>query len=197
MYEDIRKQFFPMSLPSGVVCRLLDREAAQASIRAAKVQIFHPKEEFGVFLAPEARREKLEHLKKMLAYSDEKWMVFYSAEGEPVGWFIGYMEDEETFFIDTIGLVPAFRNRGIYSAFLRGLVAYLGALGYERVTTTHHPNNRAVMIAELKAGFNIVGLELHEGLGPMVKTAYYIHDDRREGFKQVFSMAADPTSEVG
>lgn len=197
MYEDIRKQFFPMKLPSGVVCHSLDREAAQASIRAIKDQIFAPRQEWGPYQVPEARREKLERLKKMLAYSGEEWMVFYSEEDEPVGWFWGYMEDEETFFIDTIGLVPAFRSRGIYSAFLRGLVAYLGATGYERVTTTHHPNNRAVIIAELKAGFNIVGLELHELLGPVVKTAYYVHDDRREGFKHVFSMAPDPTSKVG
>ena len=107
------------------------------------------------------------------------------------------MEDNETFFIDTVGLVPAFRNRGIYTAFLKQLIAYLGAMGYERLTTSHHPNNRAVMIAELKAGFNIVGLELHESCGPLIKMAYFFHDDRRESFKHVFSLAPDPMSEVG
>lgn len=65
------------------------------------------------------------------------------------------------------------------------------------LTTSHHPNNRAIMIAELKAGFNIVGIELHEECGPLVKMAYLFHDDRREGFRQVFSMAPDQISDVG
>ena len=51
------------------------------------------------------------------------------------------------------------------------------------------------MIAELKAGFNIVGLELHEAHGPLVKMAYLVHDDRRDSFQAVFSMAPDPTAE--
>lgn len=197
MYQDIRQQFFPMKLPSGVVGRWMDEEAAQEPISAFGRQIFAPRHEHGLFLVPEARREKLDRLRELHAYSCPEWVVFYSEQDEPIGWFFGYMEDDMTFFIDTIGLVPAFRGRGIYSAFLKQLIAYLGALGYERITTTHHPNNRAVMIAELKAGFNIVGLEIHESFGPMVKMACPLHDDRREGFRQVFSMAPDPASDVG
>ena len=80
--------------------------------------------------------------------------------------------------------------------FLKGLIAYLAAAGYERLTTSHHPNNRAIMIAELKAGFHITGLELHEGYGPLVKMAYLFHQDRRESFEHVFSMAPDPTRQI-
>ena len=103
------------------------------------------------------------------------------------------MEDQETFFIVAVGLIATFRGRGIYTALLKGLIAYLAAVGYERLTTSHHPNNRAIMIAELKAGFNITGLELHERYGPLVKMAYLFHQDRQENFEQVFSMAPDPT----
>ena len=52
------------------------------------------------------------------------------------------------------------------------------------------------MIAELKAGFNIVGLELHESHDPLVKMAYFIHADRRAGFEQAFNMAPDPTANI-
>jgi RimJ/RimL family protein N-acetyltransferase len=120
--------------------------------------------------------------------SSAEWIVFYDSDGAPVGWLYGYQEDEETLFIDTVGLVPAFRGLGIYTAFLKQLIAYLGALGYERLTTSHHPDNRAVMIPELKAGFNIVGIELHEYCGPLIKMAYFFHDDRRQGFRRVFSL---------
>ncbi len=107
------------------------------------------------------------------------------------------MEDVETFFIDTVGLIPAFRNRGIYTAFLKQIIAYLGAMGYERLTTSHHPNNRAILIVELKAGFNIVGIELHESCGAGIKVAYIFHDDRREWFRQIFNLAPDQTSYAG
>lgn len=102
----------------------------------------------GLFTAPRERCERLERLQELHAHSRPEWIVFYSERDEPVGWFYGYMEDEETFFIDTIGLVPAFRGQGIYMAFLRQLIAYLRVIGYERVTTTHHPNNRAALIAD-------------------------------------------------
>jgi RimJ/RimL family protein N-acetyltransferase len=195
MDEEIHKQFFPMKLPSGVVARSMDQDAAQESIKAINHLIFPPdfKQVVGLFEAPEARHEKLERLRKLHARSSPEWLVFYNAEDEPIGWFYGYMEDEETFFIDTIGLVPAFRGQGIYSAFLRQLIAYLRAIGYERLTTSHGPNNRAALIADLKAGFDIVGLELHESHGPLVKTAYHLHEDRRRAFERVFSTTREST----
>ena len=52
------------------------------------------------------------------------------------------------------------------------------------------------MIAELKAGFNITGLELHENYGPLIKMAYFIHPDRRAGFEHAFTMAPDPTTRM-
>ncbi len=69
-------------------------------------------------------------------------------------------------------------------------------MGYERLTTSHHPNNRAALIADLKAGFNIVGLELHESHGPVVKMACSLHADRRRGLEQIFSMEPEPTTKA-
>jgi RimJ/RimL family protein N-acetyltransferase len=205
MDEEIHKQFFPMKLPAGVVARSMDQDAAQEPIGAINHLIFPPgfKQALGLFAAPETRRERLERLQKLHAYSQPEWIVFYNAKDEPIGWFYGYMEDGETFFIDTIGLVPAFRGRGIYSAFLRQLIAYLRAMGYERLTTSHHPNNRAALIADLKAGFDIVGIELHESHGVWLKTAYHLHEDRRQAFERVFSITreapdeADPRTSAG
>ncbi|MCI0556121.1 MAG: hypothetical protein L0287_34705 [Anaerolineae bacterium] len=75
-------------------------------------------------------------------------------------------------------------------------MAYATALGFERVTTSHHPNNRAIMIAGLRVRFDIVGLELHESHGPLIKMAYCMPADRRAGFEQAFSMAPDPTAQT-
>jgi len=107
------------------------------------------------------------------------------------------MEDEETFFIDTIGLVPAFRGQDIYGAFLTQFIAYLRAMGYERLTSSHGPNVRAALIAELKVGFDIVGIELNESHGVLVKTAYHLHEDRRQAFERIFSTPRESTNEAG
>jgi hypothetical protein len=64
-------------------------------------------------------------------------------------------------------------------------------VGYERLTSSHHPNNRGVLIAELKVGFNIVGLELNESAGGVLKVAYLFHEDRRRGFERVFCLVAE------
>jgi RimJ/RimL family protein N-acetyltransferase len=193
VYEDIRKQFFPMRLPLDVVAFSMDRKAAQEAIKLFNHLVFAPgiKEEAGFFRAPKARQERVEQLWGMHIDTHPEWIVFFDDCDEPIGWFYGYMEDEESFFIDTIGLVPGFRKKGIYQAFLRQLIAYLRVVGYERLTSTHHPNNRGVLIAELKVGFNIVGLELNESWGPAVKVAYLLHEDRRRGFERVFSMVPE------
>lgn len=198
MDEKIHQQFFPMTLPSGVVARSMDQSPAQEFIKAINHLIFPAdfKQTVGLFEAPEARHERLERLRKLHARSSPEWLVFFNAADEPIGWFFGYMEDEETFFIDTIGLVPAFRGQGIYSAFLRQFIAYLRAMGYERLTTSHGPNVRAALIADLKAGFDIVGIELHEGHGVWVKTAYHLHKDRLQAFERVFSTPRESISEA-
>jgi hypothetical protein len=38
-------------------------------------------------------------------------------------------------------------------------------------------------------------MELYESHGPLVKMAYLIQEDRREGFQQVFHLGPDPASE--
>jgi len=197
MSKDPGAPFFPMALPAGVVGRLVDVETAHRARETIGHRIFAPREEYGQFVAPATRRGELDRLQERYVDAGAEWMVFYDGQGEPVGWCYGYMEDGETFFIDTVGLVPECRGQGIYTAFLPRLIAYLGSLGYERLTTSHHPNNRAVMIPELKAGFHIVGLELHAGCGALIKMAYLFHDDRREGFRRVFSLAPEPSPEVG
>jgi hypothetical protein len=57
--KKIHKQFFPMKMPSSVVARSMDRDAAQESIKAINHLIFHPdyKQSVGLFVLPEVRRK--------------------------------------------------------------------------------------------------------------------------------------------
>jgi RimJ/RimL family protein N-acetyltransferase len=195
MSADIRVQFFPMSLPAGVIGQSVDRAAEADEIQALNAQIFRP-HELRLFQVPSERQPDVSRLQQSFTRLHAECVVFYADAHLPVGWFYSYSEDAATAFIDTIGFLPAYRGRGLYSAFLAKYLAYVAALGYERVTTTHHPNNRAIMIAELKVGFDIVGLELHESHGPLIKMAYFMHADRRNGFERAFSMAPDPSNRL-
>ena len=195
MSEDIRAQFFPMTLPAGVTGQWVNRIVVAAEIQELNAHIF-PAHSLRRYQVPPERQPSLHRLKQSYTPSHPECIVFYADTHVPVGWFYSYDEDAATLFIDTVGFLPAYQGRGLYSAFLPEYLAYVAALGYERVVVTHHPNNRAIMIAELRVGFNIVGLELHESHGPQVKMAYFIHADRRDGFEQVFSMAPDPTAGV-
>ncbi|MBL8166336.1 MAG: GNAT family N-acetyltransferase [Anaerolineae bacterium] len=195
MSEDIRARFFPMSLPAGVIGQWVIRSEATADIQELNAQIFRSAE-LRLFQVPPERQSGVQHLKQGYVPAQPECVVFYSDARLPVGWFYSYREDATTAFIDTVGFLPSYRGRGLYSAFLPKYLAYVAALGIERVTTSHHPNNRAIMIAELKVGFNVVGLELHESHGPLIKMAYFMHADRRAGFEQAFSMAPDPTAGI-
>ena len=187
---DSQDQHFPMSLPLSVKAYSLDQEAAKEHIQNINNQIFPPgfKQKIGLFETPEKRQITQGTLRKLHSRSSPEWIIFVGDHNQTVGWFYGYMEDEETFFIDTIGLTPEYRGAGIYSAFLKELMGYLKMKGYERVTTSHLPNNRAALIADLKIGFNIVGMEMNESHGATVKLAYSLYEDRRRAFEKAFSI---------
>jgi len=186
----MKKQYFPMKLPLDVMGHLFDQETAEEHIQKVGNRIFPPgfKQAIGLFETPEKRQIIQEALRKKHSRSSPEWIVFIGKSNQTVGWFYGYMEDEETFFIDTIGLIPEYRGAGIYTAFLKELVEYLKAKGYERVTTSHLPNNRAALIADLKNGFTIVGMKLDESHGATVKMACSLYEDRRRAFEKAFSL---------
>ena len=179
-----------MHLPLGVEGHALDQNSALKHIQGIGQLIFPPgfKQQIGLFATPTNRQTKQAQLRQQHSRSASEWIVFFGENKCAVGWFYGYMEDEESFFIDTIGLIPEYRGAGIYTAFLARLQEYLKAKGYERLSTSHMPNNRGALIADLKAGFTIVGMELDESHGIQVKLAYSLYDDRRRAFERVFSV---------
>ncbi|MFC1961179.1 GNAT family N-acetyltransferase [Chloroflexota bacterium] len=182
-FEDIRKQFFPVELPANVTGRVVDTRTAFAV--GSTTKIFDPVD-LGHFQPPLSRQERTQQLSTLRVHPGEESVVFYASDGKPVGWFWGYMEYADTFTIDTFGLIPDYRGRGIYGTFIRVLLDYLTAVGYERVTVITLANNRAMLIANLKAGFSISGMEIGESA--MVKLVYHLHDDHRTNYCKAFRL---------
>jgi GNAT superfamily N-acetyltransferase len=188
VFAEIRAQFFPAELAAGVTARLVDPGTFWPIAARLGPDVQIPFAELGLYEIPAERRQRSQRLRAVAEASHREHIFFYAAEGEPVGWSYGHMLDAITFFMSWSAVMPAYRRRGLYTAYLQALLPYLETLGYERVTSKHLVTNRPVLIAKLKAGFHITGLSLDERFGAQVTLAYFFADDRREGFARAFSL---------
>ena len=182
-FEATRAQFFPFNPIPSITVRSVDDPTVFAITGKLADQVFVPAADLGLrpYTPPP------QHLRAALQQHSERF-VFYNEADEPVGWSIGEQTDPDAFFMRWTGILPAYQKRGIYAAFLRHLLAYLQALGYERVTSNHMVNNRAVLIAKMKAGFIATGMSLDERWGALLWLTYYLDDAAAEGFRSAFSL---------
>ncbi|MGB1249282.1 MAG: GNAT family N-acetyltransferase [Candidatus Promineifilaceae bacterium] len=186
MFDEIRASCFPVQLIDQISIRSVSPKVAFTAAGKLYKEVFTPLGDLGLFQMPDARKPQQRPLKVALNRHTE-YFLFYDGE-EPFGWSIGEQHDAETYFMTWSGIHPDYQRRGVYSAFMLDLLSYLKKLGYERVTSNHSVNNNAVIIAKLKAGFQIKGVTLDERFGPVVDLVYYLHDDRKAGFESAFSL---------
>lgn len=185
MFTDIRQHYFPYALTDTVTSRPCTSEQMWEQIGPVFDQVFAP---LAGFSTPDDRKEPQKPLGTVYQQAHHEHFLFVNQANEPVGWAWGDMLDQETFFMTNTGILPAYHRQGIYTAFLKRLLAYLHALGYERVTSKHQVNNRAVIIAKMRLGFNIIGVSLDERWGAQVELGFFFHDDRQHGFEQAYSV---------
>jgi GNAT superfamily N-acetyltransferase len=183
MFDEIRTRFFPAELVPGIDARAVDKLTFDRDVWSIFNQVFAPIE--SAYQTREAAQDALANVSYPI---HRERIVFYDDQGAGVGWSWGVMRDTETFFMTNTGILSAYRRRGIYTAFLKQFVSYLSALGYERIISAHQVNNRPVIIAKLKVGFVITGMDLDERWGPQVVLAYFPHEDRGRGYERAFSM---------
>jgi RimJ/RimL family protein N-acetyltransferase len=197
MLETLRAQFFPHTLVDGTVIEnWSDRPEFWAHASPLMDAIFTPYPDLGAYgyAIPEARRAAAKPLTALFGRSHHEHFLFWGADSAIIGYGYGDMRDAQTFFMTSSGVLPAYRGRGVYSGYVRQLLAYLAALGYERVISNHHPNNRAVLIAKLKLGFSITAVNLDERWGAQVELTYLFHQDRRDAYCRAFSLHPYATS---
>lgn len=184
-FDVIRERYFPMMLPANIVGQVVDQDKA---FEVGRITAIFDPVALGHFQTPASRLDRVKQLEGILTHSGSESIAFYDRDGTPAGWAWGYMEYADTFTLDTFGLIPAYRGRGVYKEFIQRFLSYLTDVGYEKMTIHTHANNRAMLIANLKAGCSIVGMENRANGGFMIKLAYHLHDDRRTDFCQTFRM---------
>lgn len=187
MFEKTRATFFPAELVPGVVAKSVSSVEIERVWTELAGEIFSPLASLGNFETPPSRLKSTEALNGVWKGTHHENIVFYD-DVQPVGWSSGALVEPGTFFMAYSGVSSEYRRRGIYGAFLEVFLRYLSTLSYERVTSNHMVNNRAVLIAKLKAGFVVSGTVLDERYGAQVALTYFCHADRAEGFIRAFSL---------
>jgi GNAT superfamily N-acetyltransferase len=194
MFDKTRARFFPFALTDTVIARPVDAETFEAARAPLFDQVFPRWNSLNHFSLPEERKKRIQRLRRVWSRVHHERFIFYEAD-RAVGWFFGRMEDAITFRMNNTGVLPDHRRHGLYTAFTVRLLAYLKALGYERVISYHHPTNRAILIAKLKLGFNITGHWLSEDSGAVVRLTYFFYRDRFDAFEAIFGLEPDFTQQ--
>lgn len=95
------------------------------------------------------------------------------------GWSWGMQTRPGLFFMVNSAVVAAERRRGLYSALARRLMQQAAEAGFQQVQSVHNVANNAIIIAKLKLGFMITGLEQSDTFGSLVQLSWYPHPQRR------------------
>jgi len=98
---------------------------------------------------------------------------------EFVGWHVGNQITEYEYYMRNSAILPAYRKQGLYSALVEYVVRRGTDLGFQQITSRHTATNNAVIIAKLKLGFVITGLEISDIFGTLVHLTYFTNPDRR------------------
>jgi len=73
------------------------------------------------------------------------------------------------------GVLPRYRRKGIYAQMLRKVIARAKKEGLGTLTSNHHITNNAIIIAKLKSGFTVSGLQQTPESGLLLQLVYYIN----------------------
>ena len=104
-------------------------------------------------------------------------------KGVFAGWHFGNQTSKDTYFMRNSAVLPEFRRLRIYERLLHSTLRIAKDVGFQRVTSNHHPSNTAVLIAKLKVGFWISGMTIDDRFGTLVNLVWFPNEVRRDAFE--------------
>ena len=107
-----------------------------------------------------------------------QWGVYCGEE--LIGWTFAQQSDHDTLTMRNTAIDPVHRGKGLYTALLPIIIEHARSLGYQRIISTHHTANNAVIVPKLKAGFIITGLNVNEKFGLLVTLTFFLTKTRRQ-----------------
>lgn len=101
-----------------------------------------------------------------------------------VGWTFGWLERNSVFYMANSGVLPTHRRRGIYTSLLHSVREHALTQGAWRICSHHSVVNNPVIIAKLRAGFNVSGLSQSAQMGTLVELTLHLSNKRENMFRQ-------------
>ena len=103
-------------------------------------------------------------------------------QGELIGWSYGWQDSNiNDFYVASSLILPEHRQKGLYTKMSQRLLAICEREGFSAVRSNHICTNNPILIAKLKLGFTINGLEQNETMGTLVQMIYHFNELRRKG----------------
>lgn len=101
---------------------------------------------------------------------------------ELVGWSFGWLERGNVFYMACSGVRASHRRRGIYTSLLNAIRELALAEGAREIHSKHSVLNNPIIIAKLRAGFNVSGLLQSAKLGTLVELTLHLSEKRKDMF---------------
>lgn len=99
--------------------------------------------------------------------------------GQTMAWFHGFQEPRAVWYMGISAVHPAWRGRGVYTAFLERLLGLLGEQGFREVQSRHKADNNAILVPKLRAGFIIGAFEITANHGLLLHLRYCFSETLR------------------
>ena len=157
----------------GIELCLSDIESAMPFISAHYAEIFEQDLERGRFFSEPFDGAKLRYYQ-----TADVFEIKHS--GRTVGLLIGAPSDWSTYYVRTMGVVPAYQGRQLPRVILPFLFERLGDVGVRRFEAETSPSNLASVLNLTRLRFNITGTVLTERWGALLRFTKFV-DQEAEG----------------
>jgi ribosomal protein S18 acetylase RimI-like enzyme len=105
-------------------------------------------------------------------------LVAFNDENELIGWSSSFQKSAHELYMMNSAIFPEYRRTGLYSRLVHDVLELAEEYGFQTVTSNHVTTNNAVIIAKLKLGFCISGIELTDDFGTLVKLTKHLNETR-------------------
>lgn len=169
-----------IKLPNGFSIQELSENELNGLINSHFKRVFQNRADGSLYPPPEKFKEKIAERAK----NEKRFKLFLAIfkGSEFVGWHFGQATDPETYYMQNSAILEPFRNQGLYTTLLQHTLERLKEEGFQVITSTHHPNNTAVLIPKMKEGFVISSVQFHERFRFLIELKYFFNPERRKAF---------------
>jgi GNAT superfamily N-acetyltransferase len=123
-------------------------------------------------------KSSVENRKRFLKERIELYYGLFNEKDALVGWCASFQLRPNELYMMYSAVLPKYRRKGWYTKLAKTTLTEAKKLGFQVVTSNHLATNNSVIIAKLKLGFFVSGLEISDEMGALLRLSYFLNADR-------------------